>query len=427
MNRDIVRVCRLATCVLTLLLTASCVAADRNAPIEGAEFTQLIAAQDIELQARLAGILPESEGYFVTGPLVTASSGDEELDQLFGAIRVICPNLESVQRAAGLLMTSSSIIFETRRVNIDTAATGPLPGFRGILIKATYGIEDGTQTTRYVRLATPQQMRFMIWSSWQSMPFAEQTSEYAVKVSNYLHAIDIGNTDAVAPIATEFGIEVRADLYAPPPDYVIEGYDNYMDFLHSYAPIHTDFAEGVVAFVPSDSLMTALKDNAPHRGYPNKEWPMLQQEYRKFFARDGDVTVMNTLTHEGCDTLTAGEYFFAVAASGKIRIGRELLRAEVARIEEETGRKAPRANHAFLFPDEPILTSGAFFIEGQGKDRRIAHVTAQSGHYFYSNVSSTIREDIAVKSDEYILTLGHFFSSLDKLDIPYDDVLISKF
>jgi len=102
-----------------------------------------------------------------------------------------------------------------------------------------------------------------------------------------------------------------------------------------------------------------------------------------------------------------------------------MLREEVERIETETGKKVPRANHGFLFPGEPILTAGAFFIEAKPAPR-ITHVNAQSGHYFYSNVSETIREDIAVHSDEYLLTLGHFFRALDHLGIPYDSVLVSK-
>ena len=157
-----------------------------------------------------------------------------------------------------------------------------------------------------------------------------------------------------------------------------------------------------------------------------KEAARLQEEYQEFFERGGDIRVMQTLTKEGFDTLRTGEYFFAVGLSGKIRFGRELLRKEVKRIEQETGRKVPRANHAFLFPGEPVLTAGAFFIDERAPTKLIK-VNAQSGHYFYSNVTETIREDIAERSDHYLLTLGHLFRSLDSLGIPYDGILISKF
>ena len=152
---------------------------------------------------------------------------------------------------------------------------------------------------------------------------------------------------------------------------------------------------------------------------------MLQYEYQKFFARGGDVRVMFTLTAEVAKTLKPGEYFYGVSPSGKIRCGYEIPREEVDRIERETGKKVARANHAFLFPGEPLLTAGAFFVEGEDVPR-ITHVNAHSGHYFYSNVSGTIRHDIAVRSNQYVLTLGHFFRALDRLGISYDSVLISK-
>jgi hypothetical protein len=232
--------------------------------------------------------------------------------------------------------------------------------------------------------------------------------------------------DAPAPIATEYGLPDSVDFYAPPPDYVIEGYQNYLNFLNAHDTIRTAFAYGLTEFVPSDSLWDAMKENAPRAAYPNKEWPMLQHEYKKFFERGGDVRVMQTLTTEGFDTLQPGEYFFAVSVAGKVRFGRELLRSEVKRIEEATGKKVPRANHAFLFPGEPVLTAGAFFIEANDAGPYLTAINAQSGHYFYSNVSSTIREDIAVRSDEYLLTLGHFFIALDKLGIAHDSVQVSK-
>ena len=100
-------------------------------------------------------------------------------------------------------------------------------------------------------------------------------------------------------------------------------------------------------------------------------------------------------------------------------------REEVDRIEQMSGRKVPRANHAFLFPGEAILTAGAFFVDNDGEAKIVA-VNAQSGHYFYSNVTPSVREDIAVRSNQYLLTLGHFFRSLDRAGIPSDRVLISK-
>jgi hypothetical protein len=81
-----------------------------------------------------------------------------------------------------------------------------------------------------------------------------------------------------------------------------------------------------------------------------------------------------------------------------------------------------------LFPGEPVLTAGAFFVEAgeAGAEPAIVEVNTHSGHYFYSNVTSTIREDISRRSDEYLLTIGHFFVALDREGISYSGILVSK-
>ncbi|HEX2897335.1 MAG TPA: hypothetical protein VHP63_04715, partial [candidate division Zixibacteria bacterium] len=133
---------------------------------------------------------------------------------------------------------------------------------------------------------------------------------------------------------------------------------------------------------------------------------------------------LRTLTKAIFDSLQPGEYFFGVGVNGSIRFGRELTREEVAKIEQ-TGQKPARANHAFLFPGEPLLTAGAFFINCE-EPGKLDRVNTQSGHYFYSNITSTIKEDIAERSDSYFLSIGHFFTTLDSLGIQYSDVVVSK-
>jgi hypothetical protein len=238
--------------------------------------------------------------------------------------------------------------------------------------------------------------------------------------------VDLGHVEAEAPSASSFNLPDTFDFYRPPPDYVIQGYANYKAFLHSHAEVRTTFAQGILAFVPTDSILAYLKDDAPAEAHPNKEAAALQHEYRKYFMRGGDGRELRTLDPDAFADLTPGEYFFAVSASGQLRFGRELLREEVARIEAETGHKAPRANHAFLFPGEPLLSAGAFFV-ALDPEPRITTVTAGSGHYFYSNIQPTIREDIANRSDHYLLTLGHFLRALDRIGVAYDEVLIRKF
>ncbi len=408
--------------VVIVLSTALPLAAGPNDPITGEDFDRLVARQDVPLQNRLREILPESQGYFVTGPLPEINTDDRDITKLYRAVRILCPDLNLLREAIDILQKDTTLEINKVETWLDKPCKKNLSGFRGAFLTIEW---EGTEHT--VRLVTPQQVRFTIWAARQQFPMTKAVRSYALAVSDYLKAIDNGNLDAAEPRATAFGLPDSVDFYAEPPDYVIEGYDNYMAFLYSHRPIYTDFSQGIEAFIPSDSLLEAIKAKAPAIAYPNKEWPMLQREYRKFFARGGDIRIMNTLTAAGFDTLGPGEHFYVVGVDGKIRFGRELPRAEVDRIEQETGRKLARANHAFLLPGEPVLTSGAFFIEIKDGHPRLTAVNAQSGHYFYSNVSSTIREDIVQRSDKYLMTLGHFFLNLDRLGISYDRVLISKF
>ena len=403
--------------ILITLLPTSLLAGSKE-PIRGSRFERLIAAQQTDLQKHLERLLPEAEGYFVTGPIDLPVGNGSGRDQLYSSIRVICPSLPAIDTAVNRLRTDDSL-------NIVGDVEQLENGGRGTSMEIIWSGQSVS-----LLLNTPSQTRWLIWAksleaAAEFSPADKTLVKYMEAVSDYLMKIEIGNPGAPEPRATEFGLPEEFDLYAPPPPYVIEGYQNYLTYLHSYAEIKTDFARGVTAFVAGDSLLDAMIANAPAEAFPNKEAAMLQREYRKFFQREGRTTSIQTLTASGFDTLASGEYFFAVGLDGSIRFGREMTRLEVSRLEEETGKRVPRANHAFLFPGEPILTAGAFFIEENDKPR-LVKVNAQSGHYFYSNVTETIREDIAIRSDHYLMTLGHLFKALDDLGIEYNSVLISK-
>jgi hypothetical protein len=381
--------------VCTLLCYGALTAGPADA-IVGGEFDSWVAAQRNDVWQSLDSVFLDHPDVVIAGPLAVIDTVRENRDAApyLSRLRVICLD-KSLQRL------------------IDR-----------ILVEAT-------NLANRVRTTTIQEERYHIWKlrHHDSADNMDRTKfeEYSGAVyDQYLRAVEEGHTEAEPPKAADFGLPDSLDFYAHQPDYVIQGYQNYKDSLRKYAAIETDFAHGVLSFVLTDSLLDVLKLKAPREAYPNKEYAAFQHEMKKFFERGGDMRVMNTLTAEGFDTLRAGEYFFAVGLSGKVRFGRELLREEVKQIEEETGRKVPRANHAFLFPGEPVLTAGAFFIERDSVPHLI-EVNAQSGHYFYSNLSPTIREDIALRSNHYLLTLGHFFIALDSLGIDYDCVLISKF
>ncbi|MGH8015812.1 MAG: hypothetical protein ACREBV_06440, partial [Candidatus Zixiibacteriota bacterium] len=361
--------------------------------------------------------------YIIAGPL-DPNISNSELLQFYGTVRVICPNLENLLGSSNLLQATPGFAVKGAKQFIDYSLADSLPGFRGMMVRLSWNQKDYG-----VQFQTVNQLRFMIWAK---NIFGDKTNSsedvnlkrYAAAVSDYLYEIDRNNLETPEPKAASYELPNIVDLYAKAPDYVIQGYENYKNYLFSYSSVTTDFASEVLGFVPSTQTYQKLKSLAPLKAFPNKEAPLLQEELRKFFQRGGNMSGMRTLTKEIYDTLQPGEYFFAVGFNGNMRYGRELTREEVAEIEK-SGFKPARANHAFLFPGEPILTAGAFFISCDG-DRVLERVNTQSGHYFYSNISSTIKEDISERSDSYFLTIGHFFTSFDTLGIVYNDVVVSK-
>jgi hypothetical protein len=399
--------------------------AGSNDPITGAAYDSLIDAQELVLQQHLETKLPGHKGYQVSGPLDPFFVGMGMTRDLYTSVRVICPDIDMLEKAEGKIKRDRLLKAESLINQIHQGSNDAPEGYRGVLLRVEW-----QGMSKLVQLNTVNQTRWLIWAhdflekGGKKIPI-EKFGGYARVVSDHLYTLDRGWDATSEPKAVDHGLPAKLDIYLQPPDYVIAGYDNYKAYLKQHAGISTDFARGILSFVPTDSLLDVLKSGAPSAAYPNKEAPMLQHEYLKFFTRKGDVTTMKTLTAELFKSLVEGEYFFAVGLSGRIRFGRELLREEVEKIEAETGQKVPRPNHAFLFPGEPVLTAGAFFIE-RDSVAHLIEVNAQSGHYFYSNISSSIREDISIRSNEYLLTLGHFFRALDRLKIPYELLLISK-
>jgi hypothetical protein len=415
--------------VLLLLIGGTALAAGIE-PISGSRLDSVMAWYDTALITALEQVFPEDQGYFVTGPLNPFISERVEVSpdvrNVYRTTRVVCPDLRSLRSAESAIRNQPSFQVTGVRAWVDNSRKKTMVGYRGVLVECRWSDDPKT-----IEFLTTQQLRWLLWAdrvlyAGEFPGDKEGRREYALAVSDYLSAIDRGSDSTAAPSATSFGLPAEADLFAESPPFVIRGFENYLDYLHTYRAIYTDFASGIITFQPSDSLLQTIKERAARTAFPNKEAPRLQAEYREFFSRGGDVRTMSTLTRTVFDSLSAGEYFFAVGLTGKIRFGRELPRLEVERTEKETGRKVPRGNHAFLFPGEPVLTAGSFVVKNSDS-LKLTAANAGSGHYFYSNIRPTIRRDISEYSDQYLLTLGHFFESLNRLGIPCSGVLISKF
>jgi hypothetical protein len=397
-------------CLLILIFSVHSGSSD---PIKNADFENLTNAQNAEFQKELRNIFPESKGFMVSGPLCHYDFSDSIKFQC-GKIRVICADAYVFDE--GLKMAESDkrfSLYDTRYPfekffefkDSDIVDTFKLETFQSvrydIYIHSIEGPLDAEDNFNPQRDGPDDGERMEMWQ--------------------YFVQIDSGRVPAVS----DLDAAVLDALYPPPPPYIIEGYQNYKDYLYSYSEIRSDFIQGVTAFIPTPGTLQWFKDNAPEQGFPNKEAAIVQREFQDFFDRGGDIRVIHTLTRESFDSLESGEYFFAVNPAYIIRFGKEIDRTEVARIESETGKKVPRANHAFLFPGECILAAGAFFIDSN-REVKLVKVNAQSGHYFYSNLNESIKEDISEGSDHYLLTLGHFFKALDILGIPYQNIMISK-
>lgn len=408
---------------LLILFAALSVHAGPKDPITGADFDSYINLQNIELQNALRAALSEEQGYIVVGPLDPRVT-DEKAQKYYRTVRVICPNIESQMGSMNLISAKSGFSIKNSSSFIEKPKKDALSGYRGIVLELEY---NGKAYT--VQIQTLEQLRYLIWAKNNLISPAnpddiKHLNDFAIQVSEYLYLIDKLKIDAHPPKPSDFNLPENTGLYAPAPDYVIDGYQNYKDYLFSHAEIATDFTMGVLGFLPTAKTMEELKTNTQAIAYPNKEAPLLQEEFKKFVERGGSMSYMRTLTKDLFDSLEPGEYFFAVGMNGNIRFGRELTREEVA-IIEESGKKPARANHSFLFPGEPIMTAGAFFIGCEGPGHLTA-VNTQSGHYFYSNITATIKEDIAERSDSYFITIGHLFNVLDSLGIDYDGAVISK-
>ncbi|MFQ5606961.1 MAG: hypothetical protein ACE5GA_03365 [Candidatus Zixiibacteriota bacterium] len=417
---------RLKACLFVCLCLCAARLAPADETISGDTFRSLMDAQwsgSLELAGEC---FPDSIGYSVL------SSHTAEFMypgcEVFARVTVICPDLTSF-RAALRIVGHSQCPVELTALGTDTALSGLAPGFRGAMILARESSSESGAAIPAIQLHTVNQFRWLRWWQRTSRDMARKQKvaydKYSSAVSDYLLELDTGFSAAVPPTAADYELPQRFDFYAPQPDYVIQGYDNYKDFLFGHNELKTGFASGIIAFVPTAATLESIREDTPQEAFPNKERAALQKEYRKFLDRGGDVRSLQRLTKCGFDTLAPGEYFFVVGLNHNIRIGRELPREEVKRLEEETGRKVPRANHAFLFYGEPVLSAGAFWISERGP-KRIERVNAQSGHYFYSNLSASIREDISVHSDRYFKSLAWFFKTVHELDIPHDGILVSK-
>jgi|GEM_PF-6731602 len=377
------------------------------------------AATDSSSLTILQKRFPESQGYWIWGDFAElAINGTTE-----SINAVVCADIEEYRSVSTVLDMVGGLAEPDPEEDLQGLVRYPNEPL-GIAI---YSIGDQT-----FALTTVNGLRGYLWYA-ENAPRAKAMDtampgfleEYAGKLDLYLDSIESGHFDARHPVPAEHELDSSLAFYVSSPSPTIRGRKNYNEYLDEHTEIRTDNIRGVTAFVPTAKTLARLKKKAPEELHSNKEAARLQDVYKQFIERGGDWSHFQTLTREGYDTLSRGEYLFVVDRYGAIRFCLQPLESELTRSERATGKKLPRVSHALLVHGQPVLTAGTFTVD-EREEHKIVEVNAYSEQYFYSNLARTVKKDISEKSNEYLLTLGHFFRALERLDIPHKHILISK-
>ena len=207
------------------------------------------------------------------------------------------------------------------------------------------------------------------------------------------------------------------DLYPPAPERVIADDQRFAEFLLLQSEIAIGELRGVLAFVPTGETVNRFVEEAIDTLFTNDEQFAIQEEFRAVQGAGGRKALVNNLTAAGFDTLAAGGYQFTVDRYGRVRIA----------ARDTASPSKFTQSHAMLFPGEDVLAAGWMEIRNVDSASVVHSVGAYSRTYFFSPFCATIRDDITSRSNDYLLTLGHLFSSLKNLGIATEGVLIRKF
>jgi len=413
--------------IAILLLPIGMVQATEVDSVANPAFTALQAAQNRPLQKLLDSLYVEDSGYIVGGPLDYQFQGDSISEYLFQSVRVICPSIGSVEDAFALLKSCSTVTVERWISHLHMGRQEPPLGYRGILAVVQF-----QGKTAYIQFNTIQETRWLIWAhdalfqdSSRTISLA-QWGGYARAVSEYLYGLDQKWPALTAPKAGTFGLPDSMDFYPPIPSPVIASMEEYDGLLRSHNAITTAFARGIEAFYPSDSLVKALEFNAPANVYCNKNAGSFQLECSGFFQHEGDLKEIKTLTRRLFDSLGAGEYRYVVGLSGKIRIVKVPAPGEMERYERMKRHKMPVPAESFFFPGEAVLGAGRFVL-ARDSVPYIAEINIRSDHFLQSQFSPAAKDEIAQKSNDDLLSLGHFYRALALARIVTRPILIRKF
>ena len=412
-------------CVALLTLLAQTATGGDKRFITETNFNTLISSQDLTFQNYLSKLFPDSECYQVTGPLDPLYDGPGYGRDLYNTVRVICPDHTLLEDAIAKFHRKETMNIVGKNDCLTGDCENRPGGYRGALIELLW---KGDKRT--VQFNSIQQTRWLIWALDnllnKNLKFPREKLElYSRELSNHLFAAGRGWKDFPMLKIQQFGIPAKYDFYYRQPDAAIPGPVNFKSMKSNDAIISTDFAHGILAFIPGDSLLTAMTENAPPVVYLNREAATIQHEFSRFIYDGGDFRIFKTLTSEAFQSLEPGEYLFAVGLSGKIRYTKRHRPAETSETNKTSRPELTPTNYAFLFPGEMVLSAGLFIIDAS-PDLQIVELFSFSSRYFYKRGSQNLNDNTPTGSNDNILSLGHFFWALDKIDISTKNILIRK-
>ena len=208
---------------------------------------------DSALTRFISEILPDSTYFCITGALDPTHPGTSETALLFQTLRIVCPDLTAMQQVVRALKDCKEIKIKKLRPDLEKARSSDPAGYRGMTVRF-----DWQDRQKNIQLLTFQQLRWLLWANTvlPSDPKADTKANrsYAIAVSNYLDAIDRGETPMKIPLATDFGLPQRLDLYQPLNDN-----DDEIAFTDVVAEITTSFTRGITAFAPTDFALAEFK------------------------------------------------------------------------------------------------------------------------------------------------------------------------
>ena len=424
--------------------TAICVLCGLFAPGEGRcqlaleNPDNLNESEQLSVLRALHDLYPEQMGFRVEAPLEPKGGTSEDFQRLLKAFRVVVvpPHVTVTEASRRLLQKGSPF----KRV-LDHGEEGEfLPeapvGYSGVLASARFNkklIDLNFITVNMNRwLIWARENYFPVWQGERDTPM----QEYAAAVSQYMRRNDFGNVESEEPKAAASRAPSKADLYG---SVGAQSHDTeeYATTVLAHSEMDFHLARGAMSFTAGTGAIDWLTDHSGKDRFEDKKQAHLQRTFQAFIEDGRSFTELRTLTPEILGELDPGRYFYAVDEHARVRFGP--VRANEDQDPKTLWKERMKGYECLLFPGQPIVAAGEFTVaeetppleadlEGApSRATRLASVNAFSAHFFYRPGDMRLKKQVKDRSDDYVVSIGHFLSSLKKMGISPEGIRISKF